>query len=150
MSVGAFGLRLQHGITGGFAPPTPNAIYTIVQPLGSKFLTISSAVRHLGTPHLQPTTIKYVSSEDQDTATLLVELQRILKTIPTGGNGDIYGLDTSISWGSASDLQWMREPAAQGCGGVADGMKATANEKAKFRRAIQIVDELVKKEEIVD
>ncbi|KAF8809433.1 hypothetical protein BYT27DRAFT_7162799 [Phlegmacium glaucopus] len=141
MPVGEYSLRLQTGITGGFAPPTPSAIHTITQPLNTNFLTIASSV---GTQDIAP---KHISSEDEHTASLVDELYDILKTIPTEdppGSQDIYGLDTSIAWGS-EDLQWMNG-GPQGCGGGISTVQPTQGDKAKFKRAVEIVIELVQKE----
>ncbi|KAF8964802.1 hypothetical protein BDZ97DRAFT_1659734 [Flammula alnicola] len=148
MPVGEYSLRLQNGITGGFAPPTPNAIYTITQPLNSDTLTIASSIRPAGTPSLQDIAPKFISSKIDHTAALVEELYGILKTLPTEsppGSEDIYGLDTSIAWGS-DDLQWMNG-APGGCGGGSSTVHPTAEEKAKFKRAVDIVHELVEKDE---
>ncbi|KAF8148469.1 hypothetical protein B0H34DRAFT_802993 [Crassisporium funariophilum] len=147
MPVGEYSFRLQHGITGGFAPPTPNAIHTFTQPLNSKTLTIASSIRPTGTPELQDIAPKFVSSEDKDTSALLDELHGILKVIPTEsppGSQDIYGLDTSIAWGS-DDLVWMNG-GPQGCSGGESEVQPTAEEKKKFKRAVDIVNELIKKD----
>lgn len=69
-----------------------------------------------------------------------------MRSIPTEqppGSEDIYGLDTSIMWGS-DDLEWMNG-GPQGCGGGSSFVQATEEEKAKFKRAVEIVKELVKK-----
>ncbi|KAJ7135102.1 hypothetical protein C8R46DRAFT_1139487 [Mycena filopes] len=140
-------LRLQHGITGGFAPPTPNAIYTLTQPLNQTKLAITAAVREDGTRNLQEAAPKSVDHDDTTTA-LVDELHGILKSIPMEepkGSEDIYGMDTSIAWGS-DDLEWYNG-GPQGCGGGNSAVKATAEDKAKFKRAVEIVDELVKKAE---
>jgi len=164
MPVGEYSLRLQSGtltsitsthlwttfltgITGGFAPPTPNAIHTITQPLNTNTLTISSSLRPDGTPKLQQVASKSISSEDEHTASLVNELYDILKVIPTEyppGSQDIYGLDTSIFWGS-DDLQWMNG-GPQGCNGGVSTVQPTQEDKAKFKRAVEIVIELVQKE----
>ncbi|KAI0665840.1 hypothetical protein C8Q78DRAFT_1083693 [Trametes maxima] len=44
MSIPEFSLRLQHSITGGFTPPTPEAIITITGILTQNLLNISSVV----------------------------------------------------------------------------------------------------------
>jgi hypothetical protein len=61
------------------------------------------------------------------------------------GSEDIYGMDTSIAWGS-DDLEWYNG-GPQGCGGGNSTVKATAKDKAKFKRAVEIVNELVNKAE---
>ena len=167
MPVGEYSLRLQNGthrlhyivvyiflqttvligITGGFVAPDPNAIYTITKPLNNNKLNITSAIRTDGIPGLQDTLPKSISSEDEHTTALVEELHGILKTIPTEsppGSEDIYGLDTSIAWGS-DDLEWVNG-GPQGCGGGTSTVHPTPEEKAKFKRAVEIVHELIKKD----
>lgn len=106
LNVASSGLNRLAGITGGFAPPTPNVIHSLTRPRTSTFLNIESAVRTDGTAELQSAAPKSLNSEEYQH--LVDELHSILKTIPTEsppGTEDIYGLDTSIMWGSA-DLQW--------------------------------------------
>lgn len=69
-----------------------------------------------------------------------------MKTIPTEyppGSQDIYGMDTSIAFGS-DDLMWMNG-GPQGCGNGVSEKQATPEDKAKFKRAVDIVNELVAK-----
>ena len=135
------------GITGGFAPPTPNAIHTVTLPLKSGEISIASSTRQHGTPNLQDELPKKISAEDKHTVALVDELYGILKTIPTEsppGSEDIYGLDTSIAWGS-EDLQWMNG-GPSGCGGGTSYVQPTAEDKEKFKRAVDIVHELIKKD----
>ncbi|KII90696.1 hypothetical protein PLICRDRAFT_106318 [Plicaturopsis crispa FD-325 SS-3] len=139
-----YSLRLQHGITGGFAPPTPSAIHTITASPQLSALAITSAVRPHGTPSLQSALPK--SLDPTTAASLVDELHGILKSIPTEsppGSQDIYGLDTSIAWGS-EDLQWCNG-GPQGCGGGTSEVQATDEDKVKFKRAVEIVNELVGK-----
>lgn len=136
------------GITGGFAPPTPSAIHTLTKSAPQTHLLIASAVRPDGTPVLQSAAPKALSftDTDADSQKLVDELHDILKTLPTEqppGSEDIYGLDTSIAWGS-DDLMWMNG-GPQGCGGGTSSVQASNEEKAKFRRAVDIVNELVSK-----
>ncbi|KAF7320543.1 hypothetical protein HMN09_00138000 [Mycena chlorophos] len=140
-----FFVRLQHGITGGFAPPTPSALYTLAQSSGAPSLAITAAVREDGTPSLADAAPKALTP-DSTTAALVDELHGILKTIPTEsppGSEDIYGLDTSIAWGS-DDLEWYNGGPA-GCGGGSSMVKASEEDKRKFKRAVEIVNELVGK-----
>ena len=137
------------GIRGGFAPPTPNAVHTITQPAGSPEISIASATRPDGTPSLLNASAKKINAKDEHTASLVEELHGILKTIPVEsppGSEDIYGLDTSIAWGSF-DLQWMNG-GPSGCGSGISDVQPTEEEKAKFKRAVDIVYELVKKDAI--
>lgn len=136
------------GITGGFAPPDPEAIHTITRPLDRNELLITSAIRTAGNQGLQGAIPKSISSENEHTASLVEELHGILKTIPTEqppGSEDIYGLDTSIAWGS-DDLEWVNG-GPQGCGGGTSIVQPTPEEKGKFKRAVEIVHELIKKDE---
>jgi len=139
-----YSLRLQHGIAGGFAPPTPSAIYTVTAAQNQPHLNITAAVQPLGTPSLQDAAIKSLPITDTEASTLVDELHGILKSIPTEfppGSEDIYGMDTSIAWGS-EDLQWFNG-GPQGCGGGRSDMQANEEEKAKFKRAVEIVNKLV-------
>ncbi|KAJ7754360.1 hypothetical protein DFH07DRAFT_920990 [Mycena maculata] len=145
MAPAEYFLRLQHGITGGFAPPTPDAVYSLTQPLNATALQITAAVRPAGTPSLQDAAPKLLA-RDESTTALVDELHGILKTIPMEdpkGSEDIYGLNTSIAWGS-EDLEWYNG-GPEGCSGGNSIVKATADDKAKFKRAVEIVEELVKK-----
>ncbi|TCD69786.1 F-box protein: endocytic membrane traffic, recycling ReCYcling 1 [Steccherinum ochraceum] len=138
-----FSLRLQHGITGGFAPPTPNAVFTVTGAPSLSFLQVTTSLRPSGTPSLQDALPKEVVVDDNNRK-LVDELYNILKSIPTEsppGSEDIYGLDTSIAFGS-EDLQWMNG-GPSGCGGGTSEVQATDGDKTKFRRAVDIVKELV-------
>ena len=131
------------GITGGFAPPTPNAIFTITAAPAAD-LHITSAIRPDGTPSLQDALPKTLSASEPGTVALVDELHTILKGLPVEsppGSEDIYGLDTSIAFGS-EDLMWINGGPA-GCGGGTSSVQATAEDKAKFKRAVEIVEKLV-------
>ncbi|KAG5349665.1 hypothetical protein C0989_002469 [Termitomyces sp. Mn162] len=133
------------GITGGFAPPTPDYIYTLTKPSNATNLLVTSAVRHAGSPQLQDALPRSLPAADYDA--LIDELHSILKELPMEsppGSEDIYGLDTSIAWGS-DDLEWCNG-GPQGCGGGTSEVQATDEQKAKFRRAVDIVNELTSKE----
>jgi hypothetical protein len=132
------------GIVGGFAPPTPDAIFTITKAATNPNLLVAAAVRPEGTPSLQEATTKSLNAEETETDTLVNELHTILKDLPTEdppGSEDIYGLDTSIAWGS-DDLEWCNG-GPQGCGGGQSSVKATEEQKKQFKRAVEIVDKLV-------
>ncbi|KAF5344970.1 hypothetical protein D9756_010960 [Leucocoprinus leucothites] len=145
MAPSEYSLRLQKGIVGGFAPPTPDAIYTITRPKDHADINIAGGERPTGTPSLQEFAPK--SIPHSDAVTLIDELHGILKDLPTEqppGSEDIYGLNTSIAWGS-DDLEWFNGGPA-GCGGGESSVKATAQQKEKFKRAVEIVEHLVKKD----
>ncbi|KAF8754554.1 hypothetical protein RHS01_05804 [Rhizoctonia solani] len=161
-----FLVRLQHGITvypfvalaGGFAPPTPNAIHQLTR---STDTFIESMVRPDGTPSLQPRPPKIYH---HGSYSLVDELHAILKQIPTEkppGIEDIYGLDTSIMWAS-DDLEWfvsalsvlwmdvlLKSIEYSECwtsGLWTWHVRSTEEEKAKFKRAIEIVTQLTQLE----
>ena len=128
--------------------PTINAIHRITQPKDSKNLIINSAVRPDVAADLPGFAAKAISSSDQHTASLLEELQSILESIRAEsppGSEDIYGMDTSIFWAS-DDLQWVNR-APDGCNHGTSEVIPTEEEKAKFKRAVEIVKELTGKEE---
>ena len=162
MSPAEFSVRLQHGqsfishkymslipislgITGGFAPPTPSAIYTLNTVSKQPTINVTAAVRPDGTPSLQDALPKTLTQDDH-TAALVNELTSILKSLPVEsppGSQDIYGLDTSIAF-ARDDFMWMNG-GPQGCGGGISEIQATAEDKVKFKRAVEIVNELVNK-----
>jgi hypothetical protein len=129
--------RLHSGISGGFAPP---------QPAGGKSVTYSADTNSLQIKSSSSSNLAPVKVEKDSSVDVLVEeLQSILKSIPTEdppGSEDIYGLNTSILWGS-DEFLW-RNAGAQGCGGYSS-VQATDEHKAKFKRALEIADALVAK-----
>ncbi|KAG6906391.1 hypothetical protein DXG01_014157 [Tephrocybe rancida] len=139
-----YSLRLQKGIVGGFAPPTPDAIHTITKASGNPSLIVASAIRPEGTRNLQDAAPKSLSAGDHDV--LIDELHKILKELPTEqppGSEDIYGLNTSIAWGS-DDLEW-RNGGPAGCGGGQSFVQPTQEQKEKFKRAVEIIQGLTSK-----
>lgn len=77
---------------------------------------------------------------------LVDELHDILKSIPTEqppGSEDIYSLDTSIAWQS-DDIVWVNG-GPSGCARGTSSIQPTEEDKAKFKRAVEIVTELVGK-----
>ena len=104
---------------------------------------ITAAIRPDGTPTLQDAVPKSLAPSAETTA-LVDELEGILKTIPTEsppGSEDIYGLNIGLAYGS-DDLMWMNG-GPQGCGGGQSSVKATEEDKKKFKRAVEIVEKLV-------
>ncbi|KAJ7054212.1 hypothetical protein C8F01DRAFT_1259957 [Mycena amicta] len=139
MAPAEYYVRLQRGITGGFAPPAPMAIFTMTQADGAPTLAITTSERTPGTRVLGDAVPKSVTP---DTA-LVEELHAILKSLPTEsppGSEDIYGLNTSIVWGS-EDLEWCNGGPA-GCGRGTSEVQASDEDKDKFRRAVEIVEQL--------
>lgn len=97
-----------------------------------------------GTPTLQDALPKSLSKSEPGVDGLVSELHEILKSLPTEqppGSEDIYGLDTSIAFGS-DDLEWFNG-GPQGCGGGKSFVKASDEQKAQFKRAVEIVNKLV-------
>lgn len=134
------------GIAGGFAPPLPSAIYTVTATPQTHELQINAAVRPDGTPVLQNPVSKSLSATDSSTTQLVDELQTILKAIPSG-HGDLYRMDTSLLFKS-STLVWTNGHGHNDRRGD-EGVRATGEEKVKFQHAIDIVNTLVDKADIV-
>jgi len=125
--------RLPPGITGGFAPPEPEAVKSVTYAPGKNTLQITSS---------SSDSTQRSAEKDSSVDALVEELQSILRTIPPGdpqGGGDIYGLNTSIMWGS-DDFEWSNG-FSQGFSSV----QATDEEKARFKRALEITNALVAK-----
>lgn len=125
------------GIVGGFAPREPTAVKSVAYTPDTNILQISSSP----SADFTSATVQKDGSVDE----LVNELKSILKKLPTEnppGSEDIYGMDTSIMWGS-DDLEWTNT-CGQGCGGHSS-VQATDEEKAKFKKALEIADKLVAK-----
>lgn len=78
---------------------------------------------------------------------LVDELHGILRNLPTEqppGSQDIYGMDVGIQWGS-DDLEWANG-GPEGCSGGFSTVQATDEQRAKFKRAVEIVNKLAKDE----
>lgn len=130
--------RLPSGIVGGFAPPEPTAQKSVTYTADTNSLQITSSS---SSSNLGPKKVEKDSSVDP----LVEELQAILRSIPTEnppGSEDIYGLNTSIMWGS-DEFVW-RNSCPEGCGG-SSSVQATDEQRAKFKRALEIADALVAK-----
>jgi len=137
-----FLIRLQRGITGGFAPPTPSAVHSLTRSSNNPgVILVSSLSRADGTPDLAPHPPKELNADAQ--SGLIDELHDILKSIPVEkppGSQDIYGLDTSIAFLSA-DLEWYNG-GPEGCGEGPSFVQAAPADKEKFKRAVAIIEEL--------
>ncbi|RBR24901.1 uncharacterized protein FIESC28_02319 [Fusarium coffeatum] len=139
MAPSEFAIRLQKGITGGFAPPTPRLI--IVIDGSDNDLKISVAKREVGSPDLTPASLKTIVFGDHEG--VIDELHGILKELPIEqppGSEDIYRMDTSIAWQS-DDLEWCNG-GPQGCGGGESFVNVGEEEKKKFKRAVEIIEEI--------
>ncbi|KAJ6496351.1 hypothetical protein C8R45DRAFT_926860 [Mycena sanguinolenta] len=140
MAPAEYFLRLQRGITGGFAPPTPSAIYTLTQsPAQPNTIAVTLATRQDGQPldamsEAAPKSLPSSSDSNSlgaEVSALVEELHAILKTLPLEdlrGSEDIYGMDTSIIGGKSM-------------------VQASKEEKDKFKRAVDIVGVLVERAE---
>ena len=134
------------GIAGGFAPPQPSAIQTVIRDNSSTSLQISSVKDLQDFRTLSEVQPKSLDLGDLDVTSLVDELHSILKELPTErppGSEDIYGFDIGIAWGS-EDLEWANG-GPQGCVGGFSEVQATDDQKAKFKRAVEIVDVLAGK-----
>jgi len=146
MPPSTFFVRVQHGIAGGFAPPQPSAIQTVIRDNSSTSLQISSVKDLKNFSTLSEVQPKSLDLGDLDVTSLVDELHSILKELPTErppGSEDIYGFDIGIAWGSG-DLEWANG-GPQGCSGGFSEVQATDEQKAKFKRAVEIVDVLAGK-----
>lgn len=138
------------GITGGFAPPTPLARFALTREQDKPHIDIQSSKRvdgvAAGPDSFAEPELKQLSLSKDDTEKLVSELYGILKDIPTEsppGSEDIYGLDTGIMWGSDS-FTWANGGPG-GCGTGTSEVQASDEDKTKFKRAVAIVEELVKR-----
>jgi hypothetical protein len=139
------------GITGGFAPPKPSEIHVLTLSTDRpNILAVDSQYRADGSSSLQSTNTEpktvSLSENEANNKELIDELHDILKYLPTEkppGSQDIYGMDTSIAWGS-QDLEWHNGGPA-GCSKGTSEVQATDEEKAKFKRAVEIIRSLATK-----
>ena len=133
------------GIQGGFVPPKPSAIHEI-KCADDTGVTIDTHVRPEGSRDLHGPTTKTIDADAHGSAVdaLIGELEGILQAIPQSDerSADIYGLDIGIFFGS-DQVQW-RNGASEGCdaGSAEDGGPSEA-QKDKFKRAVEISEELV-------
>lgn len=145
-----FYVRLQRGITGGFAPPTPSEIHQLARSSDNpSILSVQLAVRPDGTPQLVQQEPKSVpipefstlaADDPKNVDSRVAELENILKNLPTEqppGSEDIYGMDTSIAYGS-DNLEWTNGGPG-GCGHGKSEVQATEQQKQQFKRAVEIV-----------
>lgn len=124
-------------------PPKPSAIHEIKYAEDTG-VTIDTHVRPEGSRDLHGPTTKTVADAHGSTVdTLVSELEDLLQAIPQSDerSADIYGLDIGIFFGS-DQVQW-RNGAFEGCdAGTADDAPSEA-QKDKFKRAVEISEELV-------
>lgn len=90
------------GITGGFAPPTPQAIHTLTRSSAAPAdLAVQSATKPDGAPGLNELTPKKLKVDDH--AALIEELQTILKVVKCSLDGEGNGLHAVTIPGSSSE-----------------------------------------------
>ncbi|KAE8136794.1 hypothetical protein BDV38DRAFT_249145 [Aspergillus pseudotamarii] len=144
MAPSEYFIRLQKGIEGGFAPPTPSAILKLVKSADDSNIIINESIRPDGEPGMERKPQKTLDSSDEEVQDLVTELYEILQTLPLEsppGSEDIYRRDTSITWGS-DDFEWCNG-GPQGCTREESDVHPSEAEQSKFVRAIDIVRELV-------
>ncbi|KIO25547.1 hypothetical protein M407DRAFT_75600 [Tulasnella calospora MUT 4182] len=145
-----FFVRLQRGIQGGFAPPTPSEVHNLTRSSDDPSnLLIQSAVRPDGTPELRQAGPKSLSipeistlgvDDPKNVESRVAELESILKGLPTEqppGSEDIYGMDIGIMYGS-DNLEWANG-GPQGCSGGTSHVQPTEEQRKQFKRAVEII-----------
>ena len=138
------------GISGGFAPPNPTSVQQITSSLsgGAPSVLLQTTTRGPGQRRLpdEPTAESTLpSSTITKVDKLVAELESILKKLPTElppGSKDIYGMDIGLTFGN-ENVEWMNG-GPQGCGGGFSEVEVTEAEREEFKRAVAIVEELVK------
>lgn len=135
------------GITGGFAPPIPDAIYTFAYTPSMPAIAVTVALRPDGTPVIASASPKSLTADSASTS-LVDQLYDLLHEIParapSGADDDIYGLDTGIAWNSNDGFEWSNS-APEGCVQSFPPVRAPEDQKSKFKQAVGIVEELVGK-----
>ncbi|KAG9042333.1 hypothetical protein FS837_011013 [Tulasnella sp. UAMH 9824] len=145
-----FFVRLQEGIVGGFAPPTPKEVHELTRSLDNPSnLLIQSSVRQQGQPHPVPAEPKSLpipevstlgADDPKNVDSRVAELESILSQLPTEqppGSEDIYGMNIGIMYGS-DNLEWANGGPA-GCSGGTSTVQPTEAQKQQFKRAVEIV-----------
>ncbi|KAG4429316.1 hypothetical protein IFR05_015200 [Cadophora sp. M221] len=145
MAPSEFIIRLQVGITGGFAPPSPSAIYNITHAPSSPHLTIDSLTRHPGSPdrELIPQPTKHLLV--QNYGKLIDQIYNILKELPTEqpvGSEDIYGLDTGINWSDGDGWTWSNG-GPEGCGSEFSEVQVGKGQKEEFGEVVKLILNIV-------
>ncbi|KAF7364369.1 hypothetical protein MSAN_01097400 [Mycena sanguinolenta] len=133
-------------------PRLPSAVHTLTQPSS---IAVTLFTREDGTPalsHALPKSFPSTSSPDpslgSDVSSLIDKLHAILKTLPLEdprSSEEIYSMDTSIIWESR-DLEWCNGSPAE-CTGEKSMVQANAEEKARFKHAVDIIQELFEQAE---
>ncbi|PVH88660.1 hypothetical protein DL98DRAFT_648019 [Cadophora sp. DSE1049] len=142
MAPAEFSIRLQVGITGGFAPPTPSAIHTISRSSTSPTMDISSQQQAPGSHDLQPLPTKTLPIQNHSEQ--IDQIHQILKDLPVEdppGSEDIYGMDTGVAW-KGDGLEWSNG-GAEGCGSDFSNVQVGKGEKERFGEVVRMVLEIV-------
>ncbi|KAB8217100.1 hypothetical protein BDV33DRAFT_177733 [Aspergillus novoparasiticus] len=143
MAPSGYTIRLQKGIQGGFAPPTPTAILILAKDADNSYITIYESIRPDDGAGMEDKPERTLNSSDEVEG-LVTELYKILQDLPLEdppGSEDIYGKDISISW-SSDDFVWCNG-GQQGCVGADSDVRPSETQRRKFTRAVDIVRELV-------
>ncbi|KAI6014481.1 hypothetical protein PISMIDRAFT_672195 [Pisolithus microcarpus 441] len=140
--IAGYRVVFQKGITGGFAPPTPSALYCLEVSEDATELNITSHIRPDGTPVLQPPVTKTLELND-DEIVLLATLKSILSSVPPQypGAQDFYGRDISIV--ATQDPQATSGGVPYGTAAARALQPPTEEQVEKFNRAVEIVRRLV-------
>ncbi|KAK0109840.1 hypothetical protein ONS95_002511 [Cadophora gregata] len=136
-----FSIRLQVGITGGFAPPSPSAIHTISRSSSSPTMDINSQQRAEGSHDLRPQPTKTLPVQTHSEN--LDYIYNTLKELPVEdppGSEDIYGLDTGVNW-NGEGLKWSNG-GPEGCGSDFSNVQAGKGEKEKFGEVVKLILEI--------
>ncbi|KAH7409181.1 hypothetical protein BKA64DRAFT_389473 [Cadophora sp. MPI-SDFR-AT-0126] len=142
MAPAEFSIRLQVGITGGFAPPSPSAIHTITRSPSSPTMSITSQQRLPGSHDLQPLPTKTIPV--QNYVEQIDQIYNVLKELPVDdppGSEDIYGLDTGVTW-SGNGLQWSNG-GPEGCGSDFSNVQVGREETERFQEVVKLILEIV-------
>ncbi|KAB8207205.1 hypothetical protein P875_00095249 [Aspergillus parasiticus SU-1] len=143
MAPSEYTIRLQKGIQGGFAPPTPSAILMLAKEADNSYITIYESIRPDDGADMEDKPEKTLNSSDEVEG-LVTELYMILQGLPLespSGSEDIYGKDISILW-SSDDFSWCNG-GQQGCVGAHSDVRPSETHRRMFTRAVDIVRELV-------
>ncbi|KAH7101756.1 hypothetical protein BKA62DRAFT_829843 [Auriculariales sp. MPI-PUGE-AT-0066] len=140
MAPSEYYIRLQRGITGGFIAPRPSQVVQISHSSSAPTI-VNIAVENREGGSLTAAAPKQLEASKANT--LVEELADLLKDLPVEqprGTADIYGFNIGITFGS-DQFEWANG-SGTGCGPGKSETQATDEDKAKFKRAIEIVEEL--------
>ncbi|KAI9473751.1 MAG: hypothetical protein EXX96DRAFT_487566 [Benjaminiella poitrasii] len=132
----AFQVVLREGIVGGFAGPTIKHVVDIKgDDTGATIMQASLKPESKTDYHTQSG-----GASIEQIASILDTLKQQLQTLPTEeptGSEDIYGQDISLSFFS-DDFQWSNG-GSEGCSQGESAVKATPEEKEKFKELVNLV-----------